>query len=531
LRDEKLQRQRDSPAKPNLSVFPQKYEEKHMESKKLTTAAGCPVADDTNVTTAGSRGPMTLQNPWFIEKLAHFDREVIPERRMHAKGSGAFGTFTDTHDITRYTKAKLFSEVGKKTELFVRFSTVAGERGAADAERDIRGFAIKFYTEQGNWDLVGNNTPVFFLRDPLRFPDLNHVVKRCPMSNLHSAQNNWDFWTMLPEALHQVTVVMSDRGIPATYRHMHGFGSHTFSMINADNERVWVKYHLKTQQGIKNLSDAEAAELIGRDRESHQRDLFNAIQNGDFPRWTFYIQVMTEEQAKNYKENPFDLSKVWSHKDFPLIEVGVMELNRNPQNYFAEVEQAAFDPASIVPGVGLSPDKMLQGRLFSYGDAQRYRLGVNHKHIPVNAPRCPFHSYHRDGQMRTDGNMGAVPSYTPNSIGEWVEQRNYAEPPLELQGAMTAYEPKDDVTDDCFYQPGDLWRLIPESQKQVLIENTARNMDGVTANIRLRHAAHCYKADPAYGERIANALGVPMDDVIKVAAMSHEERLAATSSV
>ena len=335
-----------------------------MPDKKLTNTAGAPVADNTNSITAGPRGPMTLQNPWFIEKMAHFDREVIPERRMHAKGSGAFGTFTVTHDITQYTKAKIFSEVGKKTDLFVRFSTVAGERGAADAERDIRGFAMKFYTEEGNWDLVGNNTPVFFLRDPLRFPDLNHAVKRDPKTNMRSAQNNWDFWSMLPEALHQVTVVMSDRGIPKSYRHMHGFGSHTYSLINKDNQRVWVKYHLKTHQGIENLSDAEAAELVGRDRESHQKDLFEAIERDNFPKWDFYIQVMTEEQAKNHHENPFDISKIWRHKDFPLIPVGVMELNRNPDNYFADVEQAAFNPANIVPGVGLSPDKLLQGGFF-----------------------------------------------------------------------------------------------------------------------------------------------------------------------
>ncbi len=367
------------------------------DKKKLTTAGGAPVPDNQNVMTAGRRGPMLLQDVWFLEKLAHFDREVIPERRMHAKGSGAYGTFTVTHDITKYTKAKIFSAVGKKTDLFVRFSTVAGERGAADAERDIRGFAIKFYTEEGNWDLVGNNTPVFFLRDPLKFPDLNHAVKRDPRTNLRSARNNWDFWTSLPEALHQITITMSDRGIPASYRHMHGFGSHTFSFINAKNERFWVKFHLRCQQGIKNLTDAEAEALVGKDRESHQRDLYESIEKGDFPRWKLFIQVMPEKDAAKCPYNPFDLTKVWFHKDYPLIEVGVMELNRNPENYFAEVEQAAFNPANVVPGIGFSPDKMLQGRLFSYGDAQRYRLGVNHDQIPVNAPRCPVHSYHRDG--------------------------------------------------------------------------------------------------------------------------------------
>ena len=314
------------------------------DKKKLTTNAGCPVADNQNVMTAGPRGPQLLQDVWFLEKLAHFDREVIPERRMHAKGSGAYGTFTVTHDITKYTRAKIFSQVGKKTELFARFTTVAGERGAADAERDIRGFAVKFYTEEGNWDLVGNNTPVFFLRDPLKFPDLNHAVKRDPRTNLRSAKNNWDFWTSLPEALHQVTIVMSDRGIPATYRHMHGFGSHTFSFINANNERYWVKFHFKSQQGIKNLTDAEAEAIIGKDRESHQRDLYESIEKGDFPKWTLKVQIMPEADAAKVPYHPFDLTKVWPHKDYPLIEVGVMELNRNPENYFRRGRAVRVQP-------------------------------------------------------------------------------------------------------------------------------------------------------------------------------------------
>ena len=499
------------------------------KTKKLTNAVGAPVTDNTNSTTIGQRGPMTLQNPWFIEKLAHFDREVIPERRMHAKGSGAFGTFTVTQDITKYTKAKVFSEKGKKTELFIRFSTVAGERGAADAERDIRGFAIKFYTEDGNWDLVGNNTPVFFLRDPLRFPDLNHAIKRDPRTNMRSAQNNWDFWSMLPEALHQVTITMSDRGIPLSYRHMHGFGSHTYSMINAQNERVWVKFHLRTQQGIKNLTDQEAAEIVAHDRESHQRDLYESIEKGDFPRWDVFIQVMTEDQAKNHKENPFDLTKIWSQKVFPRIPVGVLELNKNPENYFADVEQAAFNPANLVPGIGLSPDKMLQGRLFSYGDAQRYRLGVNHTSIPVNTPRCPYHAYHRDGQMRVDGNYGSTLGYQPNSYMEWDEQPEFKEPPLEFMGAMDAYEPKDDVTDNTFYQPGDLYRLMAVDKKKALIENTARNMNGTTENIRYRHAAHCYLADEDYGARLAKALNVNLDEVVRLSKMTHAERMKATS--
>src|SRR6516225_10934783 len=392
-----------------------------MSDRKLTTAAGAPVPDNFNTMTAGPRGPALLQDVWLIEKLAHFDREVIPERRMHAKGAGAFGTFTVTHDITRFTQASIFAKVGKQTPMFVRFSTVAGERGAADAERDIRGFALKFYTDQGNWDLVGNNTPVFFFRDPLRFPDLNHAVKRDPRTGLRSAENNWDFWTLLPEALHQVTIVMSDRGIPKSFRQMHLFGSHTFSMINAANQRVWVKFHFRTQQGIQNFTDEEAAALIAKDRESHGRDLFTAIEGGDFPRWTLFIQVMTEAQAKTHRHNPFDLTKVWPHKEFPLIPVGVLELNRNPLNYFAEVEQASFSPANVVPGIGHSPDPMLQFRIFSYADAHRHRLGVNYESLPVNRPCLPVRNYYRDGAMRFDGNEGAAVNYEPNSFGGPME--------------------------------------------------------------------------------------------------------------
>ncbi len=485
-------------------------EDKKNIKQKLTTAAGAPVVDNNNVMTAGKRGPMLLQDVWYLEKLAHFDREVIPERRMHAKGSGAFGTFTVTHDITKYTKAKLFSEIGKKTDTFVRFSTVAGERGAADAERDIRGFAVKFYTQEGNWDLVGNNTPVFFIRDPLKFPDLNHAVKRDPRTNLRSALNNWDFWTSLPEAIHQVTIVMSDRGIPASYRNMHGFGSHTFSMINKDNKRVWVKFHWVCQQEIKNLTDEEAAEIIASDRESHQRDLFDAIERGDFPRWKLYIQVMSEEQAEKMPYNPFDLTKVWYHGEFPLIEVGILELNRNPENYFRDVEQAAFNPGNLVPGIGLSPDRMLQGRLFAYGDAQRYRLGVNHHQIPVNAPRCPFNSYHRDGQMRVDNNAGSTIGYEPNSFGAWQEQSEYKEPALPINGAADNYNFHED-DDDYYTQAGKLFKLMGKEKQQVLFENTMRAMEGVPNFIKERHIRHCYKCDPEYGKGLAKVMGIKID--------------------
>ncbi|MCP4748055.1 MAG: catalase [Desulfobacteraceae bacterium] len=480
-------------------------------TKKLTNNVGAPVADNQNVLTAGPRGPMLLQDVWFLEKLAHFDREVIPERRMHAKGSGAFGAFTVTHDITEYTKAKIFSKVGKKTELFVRFSTVAGERGAADAERDIRGFAIKFYTEEGNWDLVGNNTPVFFLKDPLKFPDLNHAVKRDPKTNMRSDLNNWDFWTSLPEALHQITITMSERGIPYSYRHMNGYGSHTFSLINADNERFWVKFHLKTQQGIKNLSDEQAETIIGKDRESHQRDLFESIEKGEFPKWDLKIQVAPEKDTSKFAFNPFDLTKVWPHKDYPLTDVGVLELNKNPENYFAQVEQAAFNPANIVPGIGFSPDKMLQGRLFSYGDAQRYRLGVNHHLIPVNQARCPVHGYHRDGVMRVDTNYGGTLGYEPNSYEQWREQPEFCEPELKIEDSAAHWNHRED-NDDYYTQPGNLFRLMNSAQQKVLFENTARAMGDAPMQIKIRHIRNCLKADPEYGKAVAAALAIPMSE-------------------
>lgn len=482
------------------------------EKKKLTSVSGRPIAENDNVKTAGRRGPMLLEDFWFLEKLAHFDREVIPERRMHAKGSGAFGTFTVTHDITKYTRARIFSEIGKKTNMFARFSTVAGERGAADAERDIRGFALKFYTEEGNWDIVGNNTPVFFMRDPYKFPDLNKAVKRDPRTNLRDANNNWDYWTGLPEALHQVTILMSDRGIPKTLRHMHGFGSHTFSFINADNERFWVKFHFITEQGIENLTDQEAAAVIANDRESSQRDLYESIEKGDFPRWKFKVQIMPETDAENYRFHPFDLTKVWPKGDYPLIDVGVIELNRNPDNYFADVEQAAFNPANVVPGVGFSPDRMLQGRLFSYGDAQRYRLGVNHYQIPVNKPQCPFHNPHRDGAMRVDGNEGSTLHYTPNSYGQWDEQKDFTEPGLKIDGEAFHYDFRED-DEDYFTQPGNLFRIMSPAQQQVLFENTARQVGGAEKFIQERHIKHCYKADPEYGKGVAKALGIDIGSV------------------
>ncbi|MFC0400592.1 catalase [Paraburkholderia rhizosphaerae] len=475
-----------------------------MTERTLTNAAGAPIADNQNSMTAGSRGPVALQDVWLIEKLAHFDREVIPERRVHAKGSGAFGTLTVTHDISRYTKAKVFAQVGKQTPLFMRFSTVAGERGAADAERDVRGFSIKFYTEEGNWDVVGNNTPVFFIRDPLKFPDFIHTQKRDPYTNMRSNVAAWDFWSRHPESLHQVTILMSDRGIPQNYRQMHGFGSHTFSFINANNERFWVKFHFKSMQGIANYTDAQAAQVIAQDRESAQRDLVENIDNGNFPRWRFCIQVMPEADAANYRYNPFDITKVWPYKDYPLIDVGTIELNRNADNYFADVEQSAFTPANVVPGIGFSPDRLLQGRLFSYGDTQRYRLGINHHQIPVNASRAPaVRSFHRDGAMRTDGNLGRTANYEPNRFGDFAQDPNAAEPPLAA-GAVDRYNHRDDG--DYYSQPAALFRLFDAAQRERLFDNIARHINGVPEAIVARQVEHFRRIDPAYAEGVTSAI-------------------------
>lgn len=492
-----------------------------MSAPHLTTTSGAPVADNQNSQTAGPRGPVLLQDFHLLEKLANFNRERIPERVVHAKGSGAYGTLKITGDISRYSRAKLFSKVGNQAEVFLRFSTVAGERGAADAERDVRGFALKVYTEEGNWDIVGNNTPVFFVRDPLKFPDFIHTQKRDPQTNLRNATAAWDFWSLSPESLHQVTILMSDRGLPRNYREMHGFGSHTYSFINAIGERYWVKFHFKSLQGVTYYTDAEAAELVGRDRESAQADLFHSIAKGNFPRWRFCVQVMPEKDAETYHVNPFDLTKVWPHKDYPLIEVGILELNRNPQNYFAEVEQAAFTPANVVPGISHSPDKMLQARIFSYGDAHRYRLGVNSHALPVNAPRCPVFHYQRDGAMRFDGNFGGAVNYEPNSSNGPKECPAFAEPPLALSGTADRHDHR--LGNDDYTQPGNLFRLMTPDQQQRLFGNIARHMAGVPQEIQLRAICHFFRADPAYGMGVATALGLDVKEFV-AKAVAHVAR-------
>jgi catalase len=490
------------------------------KKKKLTTASGIPYVENENSMTVGPRGPILLQDFILHEKMAHFNRERIPERVVHAKGSGAYGTFTVTHDISKYTRAKIFNTIGKQTRVFARFSTVGGEKGSADTERDPRGFAIKFYTEEGNWDLVGNNTPVFFVKDPKKFSDFIHTQKRDPYTNCKSATMMWDFWSLNPESLHQVTILMSDRGTPYGYRHMDGFGSHTFSLINANNERVWVKFHFKTAQGIKNFTDEEAGTMRGKNPDFAQHDLLTSIDNGDFPKWNVKIQIMTEEQAKTYHWNPFDLTKVWPHGDFPLIDVGVMELNENPDNYFAHVEQAAFAPAHVVDGVSYSPDKMLQGRLLSYPDAHRYRLGANYEQIPVN--KCPYmvNNYERDGHMRVDGNSGKAPNYFPNSFDDIEVDNSYKDPSWDLGNSVADwYDRNAEGENDHYTQPGNLYRLMSPDQKNDLIKNITNSMSGIDGPkkelIVNRQLCHWFRADINLGMAIAKGLELDLTETMK----------------
>ncbi|OGU35693.1 MAG: catalase [Ignavibacteria bacterium RIFOXYB2_FULL_35_12] len=497
------------------------------EKKKLTTAHGNPIGDNQNSLTAGKRGPLLMQDYQLLEKMATFNRERVPERVVHAKGSGAFGTFTVTNDISKYTKAKFLSKIGKKTEMLARFSTVAGERGAADAERDVRGFALKFYTEEGNWDMVGNNTPVFFIRDPYKFGDFIHTQKRDPKTNMRSNTIQWDFWSLSPESLHQITILFSDRGLPQGYRFVNGYGSHTYSFISPDYQRYWVKFHFKTMQGIKNWTNEEGEKIVGKDRESSQRDLFEAIEKGDYPKWRFMVQIMPEKDAETYHLNPFDLTKVWPHKDYPLIEVGILELNRNAENYFAEIEQAAFEPSNIVPGISFSPDKMLQARIMSYADAHRYRIGVNYAALPANKPKSEVSTYHRDGQLRFDENFGGLPNYEPNSFGGPKEDPAFLEPPLKISGDANRYNHREG--NDDYSQAGNLFRLMNESQKQQLFNNVYAAINEVPERIKMRQLAHYFNADPAYAKGIADKLGIDMKKIEKYAKMNLKELFSATS--
>lgn len=485
-----------------------------LKSKVMTTDAGRPVGDNQNSLTVGPRGPIVFDDYLLFEKMAHFNRERIPERVVHAKGSGAYGTFTVTSpEITKYTTAKLFAKVGKQTPTFIRFSTVGGEKGSADTERDPRGFALKFYTEEGNWDMVGNNTPVFFIRDPLKFSDFIHTQKRDPETNLKSPTMMWDFWSLSPESLHQVTILFSDRGTPDGYRHMDGFSSHTFSLINEKGELFYCKWHFKTKQGIKNFTREEADHMKSVDMDYSQSDLFSAIAKGNFPKWAVKVQIMPEAEAATYHINPFDLTKVWPHADYPLIEVGELELNRNPVNYFAEVEQAAFEPRNVVPGMGFSPDKMLQGRLISYPDAHRYRLGVNYDTLPVNAPKCPYHTYHADGAMRFESKPG--PNYEPNSFGGPTQDKRYLERPTTLSNPTVARWDHREHDGDYYTQPGNLFRLLTPDAQERLCGNIAASLGQVEKRIQDLQIGHFYKCDPKYGEGVAKAIGRDIHEIVK----------------
>lgn len=499
------------------------------KKKRLTTAFGIPVGDDQNSLTAGERGPVLMQDVHLLEKLGHFDRERIPERVVHAKGAGAYGYFEVTADVTKYTKAKFLSEVGKRTEVFARFSTVGGEKGSADAERDPRGFAVKFYTEEGNYDFVGNNTPVFFIRDPLKFSDFIHTQKRHPATNCKDSDMFWDFLSLTPESIHQVTILFSDRGIPATYRHMNGYSSHTFKWYNEKDDYFWVQYHFKTDQGIKNLTRQEAEAMRSKDPDHATRDLFEAIERGDHPSWTLRMQTMTPEEAEDYRWDIFDITKVWPHADFPPIEVGKLVLNRNPENYFAEVEQAAFCPGNLVPGIAASPDKMLQARLFSYHDTHLHRLGPNYHLIPVNAPKnAPETSYQRDGFMRTDSNLGGGPNYWPNSLGGPGPDISAKEPPFKVSGKADRH-PYSRPNDD-FVQAGNLYHdVMTEQDRKNLIGNIVSHLSGAQKRIQLRQTALFFKADPDYGSRVAKGLGLDGKEVKKLANMPQDEREKATS--
>jgi catalase len=498
------------------------------EPKKLTTAFGIPVADDQNSLTAGERGPVLMQDVHLLEKLAHFDRERIPERVVHAKGAGAYGYFEVTADVTKYTKAKFLAEVGKRTEVFARFSTVGGERGSADAARDPRGFAVKFYTEEGNYDFVGNNTPVFFIRDPLKFPDFIHTQKRDPATNLPDPDMFWDFLSLTPESIHQVTILFSDRGTPATYRHMNGYSSHTFKWYNDKGEYFWVQYHFKTDQGIKNLTREEAKRICGEDPNQATRDLYEAIEHGDYPSWSLEMQILTSEKAKDFPWDIFDITKVWPHGEVPPIKIGKLVLNRNPANYFAEVEQSAFCPGNLVPGIATSPEKMLQARVFSYHDTHIHRLGPNYHLIPVNAPKhAPENSYQRDGFMRVDANAGGGPNYWPNSFGGPGPDPTAGEPRFEISGQVGRHSfthPNDD-----FVQAGTLYRkVMSDKDRDHLIGNIMDHLGKAQRRTQLRQTALFYKADLDYGRRVGEGIGLDVNEVKRLADMSHEERAKAT---
>ncbi len=498
------------------------------KKKGMTTAWGAPVPDDQNSITAGERGPVLIQDVHLLQKLAHFNRERIPERVVHAKGAGAHGYFEVTADVTKYTCADFLSEVGRKTDLLARFSTVGGEKGSADSARDPRGFAIKFYTDQGNYDMVGNNTPVFFIRDTIKFPDFIHTQKRHPKTNLPDADMFWDFLSLTPESIHQVTVLFSDRGTPYGFRHMNGYSSHTYMWYNKKGEHFWVQYHFKTEQGIQNFDRRQAAEMAGTDPNFATRDLSEAIERGDYPSWRLEVQIMPPADANTYRFDPFDITKVWPHADYPPITIGRMVLNRNPENYFDEVEQAAFSPGNFVRGIGPSPDKMLQGRLFAYHDTHRHRLGPNYEQLPVNRPKVGARTYQRDGFMRQDLDGDGAPNYYPNSFNGPEPDPSFTEPPIDVAGLAARHKPA--YPQDDFIQAGTLYKkVMTDMDRDHLVDNIVSHLSGAQKRIQLRQCALFYKADPDYGTRVANGLKLSVDEVKKLASMSHEERAKATS--
>ncbi|MFO8183785.1 MAG: catalase [Candidatus Aegiribacteria sp.] len=499
------------------------------KNEKFTTNSGIPVEDDLTSTTAGSTGPVLIQDVHLVEKLAHFTRERIPERVVHAKGAGAFGYFEVTNDLSKYTCARFLSEVGKRTELFARFSTVGGEKGSADTERDPRGFAVKFYTEEGNFDMVGNNTPVFFIRDAMKFPDFIHTQKRDPETNLKDPDMFWDFLSLTPESIHQVTILFSDRGTPRGHRHMNGYGGHAYMWYNEKGEYNWVKIHFKTDQGIDNFTGGEADSMRGVDPDFSTRDLFQSIEKGDHPSWSVQVQIMTPEQAKDFRFDPFDVTKVWPHGDFPVMPLGRMVLNRNPENYFADVEQAAFSPGNLVPGMGPSFDKMFQARIFAYPDTHRHRLGSNYHLIPVNRPKgMETANYQRDGAMRVDDNGGSGPNYWPNSFGGPDPDASRPLPPVDVTG--TAERHTVELVDDDFVQAGDLYRkVMSDTARKNLVSNITGHLGNAVRRIQLRQTALFWKADEEYGRMVARGLGLDEDRVEELASMSQEERVRATS--
>ena len=481
---------------------------------RTTTDAGAPVPSDEFSLTVGPDGPILLQDQYLIEQMANFNRERIPERQPHAKGSGAFGVFETTEDVSAYTRAALF-QPGVRTEMLARFSTVAGESGSPDTWRDPRGFALKFYTSEGNYDMVGNNTPVFFVRDPMKFQHFIRSQKRRADNGLRDHDMQWDFWTLSPESAHQVTWLMGDRGVPKTYRHMNGYSSHTYMWVNAGGDKFWVKYHFKTDQGIECLTQEEADRIAGENPDYHRQDLFNAIRDGELPSWTLFMQIMPFEEAKTYRFNPFDLTKVWPHGDHPLIKVGTMTLNRNLTDFHTEMEQAAFEPNNLVAGIGLSPDKMLLARGFSYADAHRARLGVNYKQIPVNVPKAPVHSYTKDGTMRTVNVTDPV--YAPNSYGGPTADPSRTDDAglWATDGDMvrSAYTLR--AGDDDFGQAGTMVReVLDDDARERLVSNVAGHLlDGVSDKVLARAFQYWKNIDQEIGERIEQAVGATVAGV------------------